>query len=133
MGLFKDFKYILTGNRNSTDGLWDIPLTRPKHLTTQKLNVIIPKKQNLTSLLQYLYASLFSLTKTTLLQAIRNGNLATWPGLTTNNVNKYLPEMPATVLGHLDQSRKGFSQQNKALPPAPTISVHHKSCHLPIK
>ena len=43
-----------------------------------------------------------------LLQAIKNSNLSTRPGLTYANVVKYLPDMPVTALGRLDQSRQGL-------------------------
>jgi hypothetical protein len=44
--------------------------------------------------------------KSTLLKAICNGHLATFPGLTVANVNKFLPKSMATSKGHLDQTRK---------------------------
>ena len=59
-------------------------------------------------MLQYFHACLFSPTKSTLLKAIQNGNLATWPALTHNNVHKYMDETTATALGHLDQCRQGL-------------------------
>ena len=40
-----------------------------------------------------------------MLQAIHNNHLLDWPGLTIENVNKYLDETPATAKGHLDQHR----------------------------
>ena len=65
--VIKNFKCILAGYRNYTDGLWDIPLQNPNYPTIQKLNVIIPKQQNISNLVQYYHACLFSPTKTTLL------------------------------------------------------------------
>ena len=112
--MFKNCKCILTGYRNFSDGLWDIPLNKKIPPQTNKINVIIPKKQNIKNLLQYLHASLFSPTKSTLLTAIRNGNLTTWPGLTYENVSKHLPNMPATALGHMDQHQQGL-QSTKSL------------------
>ena len=107
LNVFKNYRCILQGHRNHSDGLWDIPLH--KHVPQQhKLNVIIPKNQSLTNLLQYLHASLFSPAKSTLLQAIQNGNLTTFPGLTYKNVTKHLPHMPATALGHMDQHQQGL-------------------------
>ena len=52
-------------------------------------------------MLQYFHACLFSPTKSTLLKAIQNGNLATWPALTHDNVHKYMDETTATALGIL--------------------------------
>ena len=50
-----------------------------------------------------MYVALFSRTKSTLLQAITNGHLLTWPDMTTTNVRKYIPNTAATALGYLDQ------------------------------
>ena len=47
--------------------------------------------------------------KLTLLKAIKNNQLATWPGLTTEAVQKYLPDScPATDKGHMKSQRKGI-------------------------
>ena len=85
--VFLNFKSILTGHRNKSDGLWDIPLLPQNRNVTKtsspyfhKSNVIIPKQTNLSTLLQYMHASLFSPRKSTLLKAIQNGNFVGWPG-----------------------------------------------------
>ena len=45
---------------------------------------------------------LFFPTKVTLLQAIKDGAFATWPGLTANIISKYLPESEIAAKEHLD-------------------------------
>ena len=50
----------------------------------------------------------------TLIHAIRNNHLLGWPGLTIENVNKYLTETPATAKGHLDQHRQN-TQSTKTI------------------
>lgn len=46
-------------------------------------------------------------TKCTLIQAINNGHLNTFPGLTVANVNKFFPESDETQKGHLKRNRQG--------------------------
>ncbi len=103
--VFKFFELILQGFRNKKDGLWDIPPPQqvPLPTTQQKLNVVTNIHQPTKTLIQYLYATLFSPSKSTLLQAVMNNNFLGWPGLTFENVTKYLSETPATAKGHLDQ------------------------------
>ena len=72
-------------------------------------------KSNAT-LIRYIHQSLYSPTKATLLNTIRNQQLPTWPGLTTKAVQKYLPETsPQTDKGHMKRQRKGF-RSTKQLP-----------------
>ena len=114
LNVYKNYKNILTGFRNKHDGLWDIPLpinASPRiqeHPPTQKLNIIIHKNQTKRNLMQYLHASLFSPTKSTLLTAIKNGNFIGWPGFSFENASKHLSETPATAKGHLDQHRQNL-------------------------
>ena len=104
--VFKNFDLILQGFRNKKDGLWDVPLPQPvPQPTQQKLNIVTNIHQPTKTLIQYLHAALFSPSKSTLLQAIRNNNFIGWPGLTVDNVTKYLSETPATAKGHLDQHK----------------------------
>lgn len=102
LNVLKNCRCILQGTKNTVDGLWDIPLKTSSYPTIPKTNIIIPKQQNLTTMLQYLHMCLFSPTKQTLLQAIKNSNLPTWPTLTYANVFEHLTEGSATALGHLD-------------------------------
>jgi hypothetical protein len=57
---------------------------------------------------------MFSPTKSALLQAVKNGHLITWPGLTEQAINKYLKMMPATAMGHLNQRRQNIRSTSKA-------------------
>ena len=68
--VFKSCQCIINGHRNTTDGLWDIPLHNSKFPSIHKSNIIIPKQQNIQHMLQYLHAYLFSPPKSTLLKAI---------------------------------------------------------------
>ena len=60
-------------------------------------------------IIRYLHQCLFCPPKSTLLKAIKNNQLATWPGLTTESVKKYRPDsFPATDKGHMKRQRKGI-------------------------
>ena len=65
-----------------------------------------------------MHASLFSPSESTLIQAINNNQLTTWPELTASNIRRHLPKSTATVLGHLDQQRKNLRSTKS---PAPQI------------
>ena len=103
--IFKDLKHILSGVRNRRDGLWDVPLTPP---TQQFANVILRKDTTKRDLISFFHGACFSPTKTTFLKAIKNGNFISWPGLTTENVTKYLQMTIPTALGHMKQERQNL-------------------------
>ena len=68
---------ILKGHRKKTDGIWDIPISRPvKH----RAMAIITKEKK-TELIQYLHGFCFIPTPITFLKAVNNGNFLTWPDL----------------------------------------------------
>jgi hypothetical protein len=56
---------------------------------------------------------MFSPTKYALLQAVKNGRLITWPGLTEQAINKHLKMTPATTMGHMNQRRKNIRSTSK--------------------
>jgi hypothetical protein len=56
---------------------------------------------------------MFSQTKSALLQAVKNGHLITWPGLTEQAINKHLKMMPATAMGHLSQRLQNIWSTSK--------------------
>ena len=61
------------------------------------------------ALIKYLRECLFCPAKKTLLKAIKNNQLVTWPGLTAAAVEKYLPDhAPAIGKGHMRRQRKGI-------------------------
>jgi hypothetical protein len=43
-----------------------------------------------------------------MLQAVKDGHLITWPGLTEDAINKHLKLSPATAMGHLNQRRQNI-------------------------
>jgi hypothetical protein len=43
-----------------------------------------------------------------MLQAVKDGHLVTWPGLTEDAINKHLKLTPATAMGHMNQRRQNI-------------------------
>ena len=77
----------------------NIPDTfRANHLYETK------SKQELTL---FYHAVCFSSTKRTFVDTIKRNAFASWPGLTAELVNKYLPKTEATIKGHIRQHYKG--------------------------
>jgi hypothetical protein len=69
---------------------------------------------NTGALIHYLHKALFSPTKAAMLQAVKDGHLITWPGLTEDDINKHLKLTPATALGHMNQRRQNIRSTSKA-------------------
>ena len=78
-----------------------------KHICTltAQINSVMPEG-NIEEVMTYLHKALGSPKISTLLMAVENNNLTTWPSLSTRNITKYLPKSVETGLGHLDQERK---------------------------
>jgi hypothetical protein len=70
--------------------------------------------RNTGLLVNYLHKPLFSPTKSALLQAVKNGHLITWPGLTEKAINTYLKLTPATTMGHTNQRSQNIRSTSKA-------------------
>jgi hypothetical protein len=70
--------------------------------------------RNTGALVQYLHKALFSPTKAAMLQAVKDGHLITWPGLTEDSINKHLKLTPYTAMGHMHQRRQNIRSTLKA-------------------
>ena len=55
----------------------------------------------------YFHAAAGFPTKETFMDAVRAGNYATWPGLTTTLISKHFPDSDETQKGHMKGRRKG--------------------------
>jgi hypothetical protein len=55
-----------------------------------------------------LHKSIFSPTKSALLQAVKNGHLVTWTGLTEKAINKHWKLTPATTMGCMNKRRQNI-------------------------
>jgi hypothetical protein len=105
---------LLSGPRDETTGLWRINLKQAnKHIPDPIANNVY-ELRNTGALVHYLQKSLFSPTKAAMLQAVKNGHLITWPGLTEDAINKHLKLTPATAMGHMNQRRQNIRSTSKA-------------------
>jgi hypothetical protein len=50
-----------------------------------------------------------------MLQAVKDGHLITWPGLTEDAIKKHLKLTPATAMGHMNQQRQNIRSTSKTL------------------
>jgi hypothetical protein len=104
---------LLTGPRDDTTGLWRINLKQTiKHKPNTMANNVY-ELRNTGALVHYLHNSLFSPTKAEMLQAVKDGHLITWPGLTEDAIKKHLKLMPATAMGHMNQRRQNIRSTSK--------------------
>ena len=60
-----------------------------------------------------MHAAAGFLVRSTWLQAIKNGNFNSWPGLTYDNAAKYFPQSMEKLKGHMVQSSQGFRSTKK--------------------
>jgi hypothetical protein len=97
----------LKGARDLDTGLWRINLRKEYQQHPHEL-------RNTRAYVNYLHKAMFSPTKSALLQAVKNGHLITWPGLTEQAINKHLKFMPATVMGHMNQRRQNIRSTCKS-------------------
>ena len=74
----------------------------------QKLNVILRKDKTKEDLARYHHGSLFSPVQSTLVHAIKNNQLTSFPGLSSQLITKNLPAIIATSKGHLNQERQNI-------------------------
>jgi hypothetical protein len=49
-----------------------------------------------------------------MLQAVKDGHLIMWPGLTEDSISKHLKLTPATAMGHMNQRRQNIRSTSKA-------------------
>jgi hypothetical protein len=136
---------ILTGRRDYTNGLWTIPMSKPRTNTNTCNSVSInlpitqadssrvdPLGQTLTcnavtttvtqtiaERVAFYHATLFSPTMSTWCKAIDAGHFTTWPELTSKQVKSHLPTSIATLKGHMDQTRANAQSTKR-----PQIPVH---------
>jgi hypothetical protein len=56
---------------------------------------------------------MFSPTKSSLLQAVKNRHIITWPGLTEQAINRHLKLTPVTAMGHMNQRCQNIRSTSK--------------------
>jgi hypothetical protein len=109
-----DNSQILSGPRDLNTGLWRINLKHinshiPEHIANN-----VYELRNTGSLVHYLQKTLFSPTKSAMLQAVKDGHLITWPGLTEVAINKHLKLTPATAMINMNQRRQNILSTSNA-------------------
>jgi hypothetical protein len=100
----QEFQFLSCA-RDLDTGLWCINLKNDKQKLKQPVANNVYELRNTGALVHYLHKAQFSPTKSTLLQAVKNGHLVTWPGLTEEAINKHLKLTPATAMGNMNQRR----------------------------
>jgi hypothetical protein len=105
---------ILSGPRALNTGLWRINLKQTNNHKPDPIAINVYELHNTGALVHYLHKALFSPTKSAMLQAVKEGHLITWPGLTEDAINKHLKLTPATAIGHMNQRRQNIRPTSKA-------------------
>ena len=98
---------VITGIRNHTTGLYEQHISTHNNQNIHQANATLPTT-NLQEHIKYLHQCAFSPTARTWLQAVKKGHFKTWPGVTIEVIQRYLPKSKATTLGHLDQQTKNI-------------------------
>ena len=110
----KNGRRLLTAYKCLTTGLWMLPLRAavmpPPPPATQQhtLANTVAATSTRANLAQYYHQCLCSPPPSTLLKAINNGQLKTFPGLTADLVRRHLPPSTATAKGHMQRVRQGL-------------------------
>jgi hypothetical protein len=115
---------ILSGPRDLDTGFWRINLRQDNQQIHEPIANNVYELRNTGALVHYLHKALFSPTKSALLQAVKDGHIITWPGVTEDDIHKHLRLTPATAIGHMNQRRQNIRSTSKTLiadaPPAET-------------
>ena len=102
------------GTRDNKSTLYMVPLTPEQNEDMTKCK--IPERHFSGSLYEakskadlgtFLHLACWSPCTSTMIIAINNNFLSTWPGLTEQLVLKFLPKSEATAKGHIRKSLKG--------------------------
>ena len=115
MKILKDNQIIITGLRDRTNGLWNIPLD-PNHPAQQssrqshqnQANGILRHDTTKRKISQYFHAASFNTVKSTFIAATNNDHFSSWTGLSAGLISKHLTQYYFTVKGHLDQEQNNL-------------------------
>jgi hypothetical protein len=96
-------------------GLWRINLRKEiSHNPISPANNVY-ELRNTGALVNYLHKAMFSSTKAAFIKAVKQGHLATWPGLTEDAINKHLKLTPAMMRGHMNHKRQNIRSTSKVV------------------
>jgi hypothetical protein len=103
----------LSGAHYLDTGIWRINLRKENQQPQQAEANNVYELLNTGALVNYLHKALFIPTNSALLQAVKNGHLITWPGLTEKAINKHLKLTPAITMGHMNHIRQNIRSTSK--------------------
>jgi hypothetical protein len=106
--------HLLSGPRDVNTGLYRINLKQTNNHRPKPIANNVYELRNKGALIHYLHKASFSPRKSAMLQAVKDGHLITWPGLTEEAINKHLKLTPATAMGHMNQRRQNIRSTWKA-------------------
>jgi hypothetical protein len=121
---------ILNGPRDLNTGLWRISLKQTNNHTPEPIANNVYELRSTGVLVHYLHKALFSPKESAMLQAVKDGHLITWPGITEDAINKHLKLTPATAVGHMNQRRQNIRSTSKtpiADQPTPNTDLDTKT------
>jgi hypothetical protein len=102
----------LKGKRDLNTLLWiNVKHEKPQHTVSVANNIY--ELHSTGALVYYLHKSMFSPTKSSLLQDVKNIHIITWPGLILHAINKHLKMTPANAMGHMRQRRQKICSTSK--------------------
>ena len=119
----KTNKHIMNGTRDNQTSLYMVPLKPEQNENMTELK--IPQSHSAGSLYEsksnadmctFLHLALWSPCTSTLISAIKNNFLYTWPGLAKQLVQKFLQKFEATVKGYIRKSYKGKQSTHRKEP-----------------
>lgn len=128
--IYKNDNLILKGDRNRSDGLWDVPVMKKSQ---EAVNAIIRKDKTKFELAEFLHACAFSPTIPTFQAAIKKQNFVTWPAIHTINFETFIGNKISIYLGHMDQVRSNLQSTKKQSNVGTIFSqvtIHQEKNHL---
>ena len=100
---------VLTGNRSDTTTLWHLKYNPPQQPNTSFLPYYastVIGTNTIKNIIEFFHAAMFSPANSTLYKALQLQYITNIPGVTAAAFKKYAPFSPATIKGHLDQTRQ---------------------------
>jgi hypothetical protein len=104
---------ILKGAQDLDTGLWWNNLQKEHQQTQLAVANNVYELCNTGALVNYLHKAMFSPKKSALLQAVKNGHMVTWLGLTEKAINKHLKLKPSTTMGNMNQRLQNIRSTSK--------------------
>jgi hypothetical protein len=107
---------ISSGPQDLNTGLWCISLKKTNNHIPDPIANNVYELRSTGALIHYFHKALFSPTKSAMLQAVKDGHLITWPGLTEDAINKTF------------ETEAGYGH-GPYEPEAPKHTIHLKGAH----